>query len=642
MIIRNALLLTSALLPLSAEALAQGDNGGNRRESDRFTISSWRLTTQYNYSDNFARLEEGEYERRFRLENGAFLTEPVIVQLPDDTIEVVDQLIRDTVPVDPVEGKAFITNTISGTSVFSRNRVSGIVRGSLRVGQYFDDADIADLTRDAASQDLPQEAIDAGATPTIGNRNFQETFVDPNLNGFASVDLIEGVLALEAGGFVIQQALQQGNQLLSQSAGQNFNEAVIGGVFISPVFSDRFADDQKVEVRLRNSSIYVLDEQIDPAFGNFGRRLNDSTSNEASILYETGYLFEPVTVLVEGFAREFTEDGSDVLPSQTLEQLAASITGEWIVSGRTTLLATVGYDDIQSRFDEVEMLDPDDPDFDPLTGLSVSQLEDSDLSGVFYSVGLRFEPSRRSEFSLSVGERYDGTQVNGTAQVRFSERLRFNASVNRQISSGLQSQQDGTRQLVAGSFQLIESLRRTNLQFTEQVLDRVTAASFASIGSVSQNNFGPQPLTRIQAALAGNYRRTNISIGANATILDDVGDSASGRGRLGNQYAINANAARQLSRKLSINVGAAYRVNEPGQRADEDLDQQATFFNTEITEQFYQVGLNYNLSRRWGVTAGYQHLRREVDREIEPLSLFIGTPFEYRENQWRLGARLNF
>jgi len=631
----------------SPAAMAQGGTGGVQGvdasfagQSQSFSLNTWTASFLLNTTDNFSRIEEGEFQRLFQNDDGVFFSRQALDDNGNPVFtpagQPVFEIVTDTVDIDAVP-KTFGTVTLSGLSAFKRPALRGLVRGQVRVGTYFNDDTLADENADSINANAPQDALDAGFRPTIGdNGGVRDIFVDPNISGIVDLDIIGDALGIEAGGFVVEQSRIQGSQLQQQQPGQDFNEVILGGLFVSPVFRATLPSDQEIELRYRNSSVVVIDEfGEDSNFGGFGARqeINDSFSNEVSFAHRSGNAFGGLKTEFEVVARETKEEASDRVPEQTLDQLSTSLAVKVPANDQFFVVLTGGYDDMTGEADASPILDPN-------TMAPISEARTEDYSGFFYSLGFDYKPTRESHIRLALGERFQGLLVEADAQTALTPRLRFGLSANRQVGSAAQAQQEEFQFLNLAVLNLIDQLRQSNESLSERSLGRSSLPLVRGISATGRSNFGIRRSTQVRAQLIGNYGRTNFVLRANAILFDDDGNPLGNRGGGRDQYSSLATISRRVSRRLQVSL-AAQNLYLEGNGGGGNAFGAAGFDS--IFDQFYTLQGSYQLSQTWALTGSYQHLRRNVQGfEQEPLSLFSGTLFEYKENQLRAGLQILF
>ena len=644
--LRLSLLLAAATLPL-AEASAQQQPraaaGASADRSDgRIVVNSWSLEYAVNYSDNFSRIAEEDFERRFIVDDTSFAPLPVFEDGPNGPVLVDVVPLSDTVRLEAVP-KTFVTGTFSGTSLFDRPRNRGILTGGVIVGHYLDGKGYADEIEDILNADLPAELDDLptdNIVPTVGVGNaFRRTWVDPNLSGLTQFDIIGENLYLEAGGFVTEQNLGGQGGIL-QAAGQEVNEVTYGGFYASPVSFFRLPQQQAIEIRARHSSVFVVDDNIQTFGGQGIRELGDSVSNEAEWGYASGELLPFMRFSLGGSARRFEEDSDDTNFSQQYEQLSGFGGVSYDVTPRLELTARGGYDEAEI---ESQPATPIATETEP--NPEVPALITQDLSGAFYNLGFTWRPSRNTTISAGGGERFRGTQYDARISWQITPRLSFAANANRQISSGAQEIQEQTIRINANSLQLLDRFRSSGNALTDRDL-RALSGNGGNL-LTGQGGLGIRRVTTANVTLAGRYGRSSWSMRLGAS-LPEQGESEEEDRIVGlnntDRYTFELQGSRQVNRRLRVNAQARIL----GQFIDQPRETDVTNpffrlrqFNDDVIEQLYGLSAEYRINRSFALTGGYTHQRRSTDQPDE-LSLFRGTPFEYGENQVRIGARLVF
>lgn len=619
---KHVLLTSAAMAALGSAASAQNTEQSVPEVPTRAIVTNqWSVTTSYNYSDNFARFDDGLYERRFVDANG--VTQTIDVATDTGTVTVP---VSDTVEIDPVDNH-FLTATFAGQSIVQRNRLQAIAQGSLTVGTYLDDVSVDDRYGDQANENLPDFAVTDGLTGTIGRRNFDQTFYDPNLSGFASYEVLEDRFFLEAGAFVQEQAIFAGNELTAVAPGQDTNEALLVGVFASPVYLARFNSGQELELRYRNSSIFVVNETVDAEAFRGQNTVNNSISNEVLAAYTTGNLFGPLEVQLAGFVRRFEEDDSEVFASQTLEQVSGSIALFWQLFSNFRLDSEFGYDQIENEFE-----DPQGADVDPET---VGEPDGDDISGIYYRVGFTYNPNRRLEIAAGVGERYNGTQIDGRLNYEITPRLRMNGSVSRVLSSSLQDQQINNAFRNNQSLRLIEEAARRSSDLSPNELASRVDFAVSDLQSVTFAGGNGRPSTRVQIGMVGQYGRNSFTIQGQARRDDDSEDFVGNRGN--DQTRVSGTFRRRVSRRLTLTAAADHVITELGA-----VNAAIGIQDLETRETSAQLTFDYVLSRGLAITGTYRYLQRDNDPDQPVSSLFSGTLLEFEENSVSIGARWTF
>ncbi|MEM1409196.1 MAG: hypothetical protein AAGG79_00450 [Pseudomonadota bacterium] len=591
----------------------------------------WTASVFANTTDNFARIEAGPFERRFQNPDGAFLSANVIFvdengqQLVDEQGDPLSVLvpITDRVPIDTVS-KAFTTLSLSGSSVVERPQMQGVVQGFIRAGGFFDDANTEETFQDRINSGIPQFAADRDAVGTIGDIDFDRYFLDANMSGLMDFDIVGDALGLETGGFLIEQNLLAGGQLQVQQPGQNFDSILVGGIFVSPVATARLPRQQELEFRYRNSSVFVI-EEFDVTGGGLNQTFDNSFGNEGQISYRTGNIFGRNEFDANVFIRRLVEEGSEDLAEQRLKQNSGSVGWRYAVNPRFSTVTSLGYDDITAEVEPFET-----------PGTPAQPGREVDFSGVFFSSGFDYQPSRQSRLRFQLGYRYEGLFVNSQGTMQVSPHWTWSVQANRTITSGFQNLQQQFASLGTAFLN-----RATGIN--EGLSDRGVSANagFGSLTALSTNTGGAaiNLNTGVQTSLRGNYGRTTYEFGLGGNFIDGA-DDAPGGAQSRNQYRGTAFVNHALTRRATVTAigqlslaDSLFGAARLGSNSN-DIDG--------LFDQLYTVRWSFGLSRDVRISAEYQHFRRNIDGTAPDLSFFNGRLFEYQENQVRGGVQFVF
>lgn len=616
----------------------------------RIAGNSWSVTASVDHSDNFSRLPEGTYERRFILDDEFLAVLPIIEEFEPGRFRIVPEIISDTIEVENI-AKTSASLTFSGSSVYSRPGLEGILRGQVRIGHFFDGDGFNEEIGAELNSPFPQELLDEypdrDVTPTVAVPNFfEQTFIDPNVSGLGTVELAGRRLFVEAGGFVTEQSRGGGGgALLQQAPGANINELIVGGFFVTPVSQWRLAGDQMVELRASHSSVYALDEPEEELFVGQQIEFGSSVNNEAGVLYTTGGLFANLTAELEASARYFEEEGTETNPEQAFDQLSAALNLRYGVTSTFSLTGSVGYDDAELEtgpLPDIFLPDEDDPN-DPF----VNEPSVQDLSAVFYNVGLEYRPRPDIRIAAGVGERYNQFTVRSNVSFPLTPRMRFDASAERRVTSGFQEAQNDARFGNALGLQFVQQLRNQNRSLSRRDIDRISTLNAGGNQLGGLANFNIQTVQSYRARLQGTYGRTTWALSADLLQNEpeiEEGDPRLGLVRQGNQYRADAFIERRVNRRLTIaarSQALATEVIKP----DDPVEDRILIggLREDFVEHLHSVSATYILGRNWSLSARYAYLRRDIrGTEPDPISFFDGALFEYQENQYRVGMRRTF
>jgi hypothetical protein len=336
--------------------------------------------------------------------------------------------------------------------------------------------------------------------------------------------------------------------------------------------------------------------------------------------------------------RRFQEDPTLTIGRRTFESVGVELTATRSVSAKLALDARLGYDDAEIVRGPTLTALAADPDRGPV--------DQDDLSAVSYGFGLTYLPSQRTELSFDIGQRFQQLQTSLRLNTELTPRLRLRANVNRRVSSGLQDLQDQRFNIGSRAFQFAERLAEQNERFSDRQVRAMTRNGIADPVN-NAAGVGIQNITNASVGLSGDYGRTNWAVDVGAFLPDQL-DEEDGGNLFGSQferYQAGIRVGRQVSRRLRLNASARANLLLPGEDAGtaNAARQVGGFvFDREVVDQLYGASASYTLNRGVAVLFSYQHLTRSTEDAPEVTSLFGGTPFEFEENQFRIGAQFNF
>jgi uncharacterized protein (PEP-CTERM system associated) len=616
--LRATLLAGATATAFAAPAFGQNDATEQPLQVERtpMIVQQWTIEGLATYSDNYRRLPD-ELERIdtyfFGRPDGR-VEVPVSIDTPDNTI---------------------LSIGLRGGAYIDRPSISGFISGSMRIGTYTNTDEIAerlaasadpqplmtrqfDLDNDGTFEDVPL------AGSTFGIRTPEETFIDPNMLATATLRVADNLFYVDGSLIAQEQTLGRSNFLVQEGIGQTNEEIILGGGSLSPYFYREFAYGGVMELRYRTTGVVVLDERLDGRGAAFFENVtgnddpqytNDSYSNEVIAEFSSGALLDRLSFNVGAFGRTITEKGSDVLDEVDFEQASTSFDVEYGLNRSLSVTAGVGYDEVELN--------------EEAAGAN-SGLEEEELGGVFWRAGFRYAPSRRTRLSLSVGERYNGTLVEGNLSHRPTERLTIDMSASRTLSSGTQDFAatviGSQSQAFSTLNQLAESQRSSSRRFLERAVD-FEAQGYRTAAS---GQFGINARDRYTAGLRGNFDRTNLSV-EYAFSEADFGDFEN------RDHALDLRARRLLSRRATLDARARFRRDE-GLNVfllPDEVGQDERKANSQV----YSLGLDYAVGRQLSAYGELRHVtsERENDEFGED-----GTQFDFEENAVTLGVRWSF
>lgn len=475
----------------------------------------------------------------------------------------------------------------NGSAIWSTNRVTAIIDGSLDLSYLLDASDIV------ASQDV-------GAVGTI--------------------TLADNLFYIDAGGSTSRQLAGE-NARFSRNINAGRDQRVnVHNLAVSPYLNRRFDDGSAVELRYRVSQVFI--ENDANAFGaNFN---NDSRTQEAIASYQTGERFERVQVGLTAYGNKTREYGSSVIEDFDFEQATGLAEAQFAVTERFAISGAVGYD-------EVDTTAP--PQFIPA----------DQLSGLFWRAGFRARPGRRTDIRLEYGKRYDDDFIDANLSYALSNRLNFSASAGRSFRTRAQAVTTQYEALQRRTLDFVERLREGEVGDAEGIVDALTrsnrqrfSAQNIGFGVANEANARLSALlgTRSTANLYGFYSDTDFSFRRITTYGGGVGATHQLSRRLsafGDIFYRYVDSNIDLASCLSDPRLFGLDANLPG--FDPAIECQRVIDQNGITNTVGgRIGASYRLARNASLFGEYSHTQRFSENPI----------LEYGENTVTAGLQVEF
>jgi len=309
----------------------------------------------------------------------------------------------------------------NGSAIWSTNRITAIVDGSLDVSYLVDGGDLV------ASQD-----IGAVGTLTVADNIF---YVD-----------VAGSTSRQLAG---ENARFSRN--INAGRAQRVN---VHNLSLSPYFNRRFDNGSAAELRYRVSQVLIEDDQN--AFGtNFN---NDSRTQELIATYQTGERFDRLELGLTAYGNKTREYGSSAIQDFEFEQATGVADIQFAVTGRFALTGAIGYDEVDTTA--------------PMQFIPADR-----LSGLFWRAGFRARPGRRTDVRLEYGKRYDDDFINADLRYDLSSRLNFSASASRSFRTRAQAVTTQYEALQRRTLDFVERLREGESGDAEGIIDALTRSN---------------------------------------------------------------------------------------------------------------------------------------------------------------------
>ena len=623
--------------------------GFAREAPVRRNASNWSLDLNATYSDNYRRVPEDATRYLFYQDT---LATPFGV-LPVGPPGVA----TDTVSIDP-PSNVILSATLRGASVYDRPGLTGVISGSVQVSGYTDNEEIDQRVLDDLLSPIEPGSLPDGIEPTevqavtLALGGEEEIFIRPDIAGSATLRLAEDLFYVDVSGLAQQQSIARNAELENESAGQVGDQTTYVGGSISPYFTREVAGGGAVEARYRLSAITVADEEFEPRplpgeeVPDEGQQFaNDSVSHQVLAEYRSGEVLDRIAFLIRAEAAENEETGSDILDEITLRRLSGSGKVAYDLSRQFAVTGEIGYDEIEVDVTdpnpELVLSDPNDPNSPlvPVDDTDDDALSD-DFSGVFWSVGFEYEPTRKTLIAASIGERFGGTQFEGSVRYQPNPRLSIRAIAERELGTGAEATFDAFRALNGQTLGLVEQLSRVQQDSASRLLDRAVGFQ-GGTRSVFRQQAGLSVRNDVRIGATYTLRRTDFSADLFWNEAEfPVGQNGVEGDRTNSTYGVDLATNRQLSRRLSLNARARVRRNE-GTFPEDRLLGLPSGQDEAATQTFLSAGASYALGRNLALTGQVYHSRRDVDGEVQTVGT-RGTGLEFEENAVSAGIRWTF
>jgi uncharacterized protein (PEP-CTERM system associated) len=345
----------------------------------------------------------------------------------------------------------------NGSAIYSTNRFSGIIDGSLDVSYLTDQADIV------ASQD-----VGAASTTTIA----------------------ENWLYFDAAGSTSRQLAGEGARF-SQNLNAGRNQRVnVHNFALSPYVNHRFTNGSAAELRYRFSQVF-----IDANNNNRATFDTDSRTQEVVASYDTGTALDRLQVKLTAYGNRTEDYGSSLVNDFEFEQGTLEGDVQVALTERFALTGAVGYDDVE-------------------TTAPASFVPASELTGLYWRAGFRARPGRKTDVRLEYGRRYDDDFIDARMRYDVSERVKFFAGAGRSFQTRAQAVSTQFEALQRRTLDFVEDLRAgaEGSGDAESVIDALTRTVRTRLG---YQQIGLGVSNDANANLTGDFGRTTLNLYGN-------------------------------------------------------------------------------------------------------------------------------
>ena len=270
---------------------------------------------------------------------------------------------------------------------------------------------------------------------------YEDDLVDDDIHsgvGQARLQLVPDLLSLDAGALAARSRGDGRGPIFGFTSVDNPNVAEVYSAYAGPTLSTRVGD-LDVGASYRLGYVLVDDHSLagvpripgQPILDRYGSSVSHSANASVGMApgrlpvgwtVGAGYIREDVDRLDQTYEGKYVR-GDVVLP----------------VSSTFALTAGVGYEDIQSKQDDILRDANGVPIVTPGGNLipdpTKPRLLAYDQSGLIWDAGVIWRPSRRTELQARVGRRYGGTTVTGSFRHEINDAYGISASVYDSVSS---------------------------------------------------------------------------------------------------------------------------------------------------------------------------------------------------------------
>ncbi len=341
----------------------------------------------------------------------------------------------------------------NGSAIYSNNRITGIIDGSLDVSYLTDQAEVV------ASQDV-------GAAGTV--------------------TLADNFLYFDVAGSTSRQLAGE-NARFSQNVNAGRSQRVnVHNFALSPYVNHRFPNGSAAELRYRFSQVFIDNNRVN----QFGSTIDGNTrTQEVVASYNTGNAIDRIQVGLTAYGNKTRDYGSSVLQDYEYKQGTLEGDAQVELTERFAVTGAIGYDDVNTTA--------------PATFIPEDQ-----LTGLYWRAGFRAKPGRKTDVRLEYGRRYDDDFINARVRYDLSERVTFAASAGRSFQTRAQAVSTQFEALQRRTLDFVQDLRDGNIGDAADVIDALTRSTRTR---VTAQQIGLGISNDANAQLSGDFGRTVVN-----------------------------------------------------------------------------------------------------------------------------------
>lgn len=260
---------------------------------------------------------------------------------------------------------------------------------------------------------------------------------------------------------------------------------------------------------------------------------------------------------------------------------------EYRIDRRFGLLGSVGYDDVDLA--------------DPSEGVT----SEEDLSGAFWTAGLRFNPSPRTDMRAEYGRRYNEPFYRGSVNWRITERTSLSASYDTEVTTLQESLLTGVSpQCLAGALRGV-----LNLDDPACLVDLFNTGVLGREGVDPSRAFSLVDATTrtetFRAVAVHRQERTTYTLSSSVVQREFTSDGSSDT-----TFSVNGQVTHALTPQTTGAILVGYTTADETVTGNEDIGLTTTDGTTSLRGR---LSLSHQFADDLSGSLSYSHLRREED-----------------------------
>ncbi|MEL7014881.1 MAG: hypothetical protein AAFR72_09180 [Pseudomonadota bacterium] len=498
------------------------------------------------------------------------------------------------------EGQTILSNLVTANAIISLPRFTALFSGDLDFSYLVENGDL-----------VLNQSVGAAGTATI----------------------VDNYLYFDVAGGSSRQLVGDNAAFSANASAARGDRATVNSYALSPYLFHQLPNQSTVEARYRYSQVFINDSGINPAViptgaalpGDGLEFLNDATSHEALLQYESGNLFDRFRFIATAYGNLTEESGSDIIPEFSFDQGTVSLQAQYGLTSKFALSGAIGYDEID-------------------TNDSTNFFDDEDLSGVFWRAGFIARPGRRSRLQLEYGRRFGDDFIQADARYEISRRFVFTAGATRTFQTRALANSQRITQIGRSTLDFADQLREGGEGSPRNIIQQATQLTSQG-GGINAQVSGIGPTNTAFASLTGTFDKSIVS-------FNTIYQASDFGFRQFENITSTLNYTRNLSRRVSIYGNALYRYSDTGFDVNDCVVNPQNFgiptflINsdplTECTALANQEGVSHTLSGTMGMNYAFSSRLRAFGQYSRTDRFSPIEQLEFNENAVTAGIIVDF